>query len=131
MKALLSVLLLSFWASASGLECSGPAKQFVWNVPGLIIDSENTVVGLAHNSDGIGYGYEIQKMSGPAGQLYKAMGLKKGDVIIAMNGVDFDSPFRAITDLASAEPRKRFCLVYERSGKKIARSFIRIEKKGP
>lgn len=123
------MLILSFQATAYALECTGTPKSFTWNDPQLKIDSDNSVVGLAHNDEGVGYGYEIQKLEGPAGQLYRAMGLKQGDVIIAMNGVDFDSPFRATTDLASAAALKSFCLIYERKGKRIAQSFIRHEKK--
>lgn len=128
MRFALILLLLSHTAGHA-LECTGTPKSFTWNDPGLKIDSDNTVVGLAHNVEGVGYGYEIQKLEGPAGQLYRAMGLKQGDVIIAMNGVDFDSPFRATTDLASAEAQKPFCIVYERKGKKIAQSFVRREQK--
>jgi hypothetical protein len=126
---ILAFLLLLQAPPAFALECTGAPRKFVWNDPGLKIDSDNSVVGLAHNEEGIGYGYQIEKMTGPAGKLYVEMALKQGDVIISLNGVDFDSPFKATTDLASAKENVPFCLVFERAGKKIARSYIRMNKK--
>ncbi len=110
---------------SAGEKCTGKPQPYVWKRTSLKADENKSALVLAHDPIGNAIGYEIADISGQIGELFKAMQLEKGDILVAIDGVDIDSPFQAVPRFAAAKSKRTFCLVYLHLGERLLKFYQR------